>query len=204
MTKEKRAMTIAEVWNSFKPSETLPPQSSFRVEREDVSTGRPIRALRRASNYEKWFLIGHRGCGKSSYLSYLLDQDEVKQKYHPIRYSIQEVADLNDLDYQDVLFTIAAKLIDTAQTAGAIKSGLQKRLENWGRTLVEETAKAESASVEVEGGLKAYFLGFLGKLQTQHSTRREFRRAVEPMSEVSVTRGIEMGTGLCVSSWKNG
>jgi energy-coupling factor transporter ATP-binding protein EcfA2 len=186
---DKKATTIEEVWNSFEPSEVLEPDSPFRIERDSTDLRRPHRALMRAGemradNCEKWFLIGHRGCGKSTYLRWLLSIDEVKWKFHPVLYGILGVVDGNDLAGEDLLFSMASQLVDEGLKYDAIKPALKKELENWGRTLVETVAKAESSSVDVEGGLSAFFAKFLAKLQVQRSTRTEFRKEVEPHQSI--------------------
>ena len=204
MADEKKATTLEEVWSNFPPSGALEPDSIFRIQRPHVSSRRSIRDLDRAKDFAKWFLIGHRGCGKSTHLRYLLAQEEVTEKFFPISYVISDVADMNDLSYEDLLFTIASKLVEKAQEQRAISAKLKKRLETWGRTVVEEVTRAESASAEVEGGLKSLFAGFMLKLQTQHSTRNQFRKVVEPqVSELiniinDVTASLEQKTGKTV------
>lgn len=204
MADEKRATTLEEVWNNFPPSGALAPDSIFRIERPHVSSRRSIRDLKRAKDFTKWFLIGHRGCGKSTHLRYLLAQDEVEEKFLPISYIISDVADMNDLSYEELLFSVASKLVEAAQTQDAITPKLEKRLENWGSTVVKEVTRAENASAEVKGGLEAFFMGFLLKLQTQHSTRDQFRKIIEPqVSELiniidDVTAALEQKTGKTV------
>ena len=177
---EKKAMTLEQVWNNFQPSRVLPPGSAFYVPRDSEDMKRPQFALKRASGQEKWYLIGHRGCGKSTFLQLLLSLEEVQTKFHPILYRISDVANSNDLEHQEIIFSVASQLIEEGQKLDAIGEKLAKRLENWGRELVETVANNENAAVNVKGGLSAFFAGFEGKLQTQHSTRKEFRRTLEP------------------------
>jgi len=158
----------------------LEPDSIFRVEQDTPLLRRPVRALGRAEESEKWFLIGHRGCGKSTYLRYLLSLEVVTESYCPLLYRISDVADLGDFGHQDLLFSLASQLVELGQQKAAIKSKLERRLENWGRTLVESVTHAEGVEVQVEGGLSAFFAKFFARLQTQHSTRKEFRRVVDP------------------------
>lgn len=180
MPEEKQALAINEIWNNFEPGRVLNPDSPFRISRDITDLRKPQRALARASNYEKWFLIGHRGCGKSTFLKHLLSINDVQENYYPINYRISDVTDRNDVTHEDVLFSIASQLVDLAQEKKAIKDKLHKRLDTWGRTLVETVNKEEGYNVEVEGGLSAYFAKFMAKLRVQTTTRKEFRKTVEP------------------------
>ena len=180
MADEKKATTLEEVWNNFQPSKVLQPGSPFYVARNSADMKRPQLALKRATGQEKWYLIGHRGCGKSTFLELLLSLELIRDKFHPILYRISDVANSNDLEHQELLFSIASQLIEEGQKYKAIKPKLEKRLENWGRTLVETVAKNEEFNAKVEGGLSAVFAKFLARLQIQHSTRDEFRKIVEP------------------------
>jgi hypothetical protein len=134
MAQDKKATTIEEIWNSFEPSEVLEPDSLFRIELDSTDLRRPHRALLRASDCEKWFLIGHRGCGKSTYLRHLLDRKEIEEKFHVVLYGILGVVDGNDVTGEDLLFSIASRLVEEGLRNKAIKPALGKELENWGRT----------------------------------------------------------------------
>jgi energy-coupling factor transporter ATP-binding protein EcfA2 len=179
---DKRATKLEDVWNNFRPDKALEPDSPFRVERKDYKSNVAPQMLNRASidECDKWFLVGHRGCGKSTYLRYLLSLPEVTRKFYPVLFRISDVANMADLSYQDVLFAVASKLIEEAENKKAIGKKLKTRLENWGGELVKEITKDESGSAEVEGGLNAVWAKFLLKLQVQHSTRQQFRKTIEP------------------------
>jgi energy-coupling factor transporter ATP-binding protein EcfA2 len=178
---DKRATKLEDVWNNFRPDKALEPDSPFRVERKDYKSNVAPQMLNRTSvdEFDKWFLVGHRGCGKSTYLQYLLSLPEVTRKFYPVLFRISDVP-RPDLSYQDVLFAIASKLIEEAESKKAIGKKLNTRLESWGTTLVKEVTEGESASADVSGGLTALFVKFGLQLQRQYTTRKQFRKTIEP------------------------
>jgi energy-coupling factor transporter ATP-binding protein EcfA2 len=195
---DKRATKLEDVWNNFRPDKALEPDSPFRVERKDYKSNVAPQMLKRASldECDKWFLVGHRGCGKSTYLRYLLSLPEVTRKFHPILFRISDIAERPDISYQDVLFAIASKLIEEAENKKAIGKKLHKRLENWGRTLVKEVTDIESASADVSGGLTAFFAKFGLQLQRQYTTRKQFRITIEPQISELINIMSELSESL--------
>lgn len=126
------------------------------------------------------FFIGHRGCGKSSFLKRLMSTDRVKSVYDPILFSISDVLDLTDLSYQDVIFAISSTLVEHASETSALTMKNHKAFLEWGRTFFEEEDREEGAEVEVEGGISAIIAKFMVKLKTQYSFKTSFRVQIEP------------------------
>lgn len=178
---EKPVKTIAEIYNNFRSDKPLAPDSKFRVERKDYNSQQATQMLDWAQDYDKWFLVGHRGCGKSTYLQYLLSLPEVKDKFHSVFFRISDVADESNLKYQDVLLNIVSQLESNAQELGALDSKLKDDVNNWGATIVKEVEDIEGAGINVRAGVEAFsFAGFALKLRRQHSTRKIYRTVVEP------------------------
>jgi hypothetical protein len=61
---------------------------------------------------DKFFFVGQKGCGKSTELNTLRVDKDICKYYHPFNFSIQDVANIQDLEYSDILFLIVAKLLD--------------------------------------------------------------------------------------------
>lgn len=179
---EKVAENLTEAYGNFDPGYVLGPNSIFLIDPFGDNTSLGERQMVKSSPdiFYKWFLIGHRGCGKSTYLRVLLDKPSILEKFAPISFRIVDVVDMSDLNYQDVLFASATKLAEFADQHDALDSNIKQRFTNWSRTLIEETVHSNEANVEVKGGMSAYFASFIAKLRTQYSTRKTFRVKLEP------------------------
>src|SRR3989304_543875 len=76
----------------------------FYVDRPGNPTARLERELLREYRQPpKYFFSGHRGCGKSTELRRLAVNPNILAKYCPIHFTIRDEADINNLDYRDVL-----------------------------------------------------------------------------------------------------
>jgi GTPase SAR1 family protein len=179
---ERIADNLSKAYVNFNPSKTLNPDSIFLIDQASVNRGIAERALSRQIDMgvNKWFLIGHRGSGKSTFLRRLLASNSVIDNYIPILFRISDVVDMGDLGYQELLLAIAVQMVEYAERNQAITTPLRRRLNEWGRTVIEESSSEQKAGVDVEGGIGAYFAKFMVKLQTQYTTRKQFRHQIEP------------------------
>lgn len=211
--REVPATNVDELWANFDPMRPLDPDSPFRITRQRKSgkehvdiNKRWLRDLQRAREPKAWYLTGHRGCGKSTMLRSLLADKQVTEKYLPIGFAIQERTDRQDLKYQEILFAIAVELIEKAIEQDAIGTEMEKRLDNWARTVTKYEEKKEGFSLETEAGagvefLQALIAKFVAKLQRENVTRETFRKTIEPqVSELiniidDVAKAIESETG---------
>lgn len=210
--KEVPATNLDELWANFDPMRPLDPDSPFKIVRKrktgseyvDINR-RWLRDLARSSEPKAWYLTGHRGCGKSTMLRGLLADHKVQEKYLPIYFAIQERTDRQDLQYQEVLFAIAAALIEQAIVCQAVNEAMQKRLDTWARTVTRYEENTQGFSLDTEAGAGVNFLHalltkFMLKLQREHKTRETFREEIEPqVSELiniidEVTQAIENKT----------
>ena len=177
------AETLDDTWANFEPDFSLPSGSPFYVERP----GHPLGQLRfallaRWHTPPKYFLSGHRGCGKSTELNRLVADPRIQGRYWPVTFSVREVLDVGNLDYLDVLFAVGAQLFaQYVKGGGKLDKGLLGELEEW-RNRVEERVKAKGASLETGAGLDLmqFFLGALLRLKTEHTTRVTVRQVLEP------------------------
>lgn len=179
---EEVAENLARTYINFNPSKTLSHNSIFLIDQAAENRGIAERSLKRQIDIgvNKWFLIGHRGSGKSTFLRRVLASSSVSDNYIPILFRISDVVDMNDLGYQELLFAIAAQMVQYSDTESILSQAMRSRLDEWGRTVIDESSTEQKAGADVEGGIGAFFAKFLIKLQTQYTTRKQFRQQVEP------------------------
>ena len=176
------ADNLDTAWSNFDPY-PLPSQSPFHVEREGIPLNRLKRALLRDHRQPpKYFYSGHRGCGKSTELNRLAEDEEINQCFFVVKYSVKEVCDVNNLDYVDVLFSIGAQLyIQYTDSGEELKKELIEELERWKNEIVEDIReKITSFEVSSEGGLKAFFISILAKFRAEEKTSKLIRTKIEP------------------------
>lgn len=177
------ADNLDTAWSNFDPFYPLPPNSPFHVEREGVPLNRLKRALLRDHRQPpKYFFSGHRGCGKSTELNRLAEDEEINRRFFVVKYSLKDVCDVNNLDYVDVLFSIGAQLyIQYTDSGNELRDELIEELEGWKNNIVERVREdITSFETSVEGGLKAYFISMLAKIRAEDTTRKTIREKIEP------------------------
>ncbi len=178
-----RATTLEDAWSRFDPHLPLPVGSPFYVERDDNPLGRLARALLLVrGSAPKYFFAGHRGSGKSTELNRLVADPQIQARYWPIKFSVRDECDLNDLGHVEVLLAIGAQIFHQyTEGGGTIKDDLLAELEAWkGRTV--ERLRGKGATFESGAGLDigAFFLSALLKVKTEHVTREIVRQEIEP------------------------
>lgn len=128
------------------------------------------------------FFSGHRGCGKSTELRRIAVMPEILQKYYPIHFTIQNEADIEELDYKDVLLALGRQMYNQYKNAGGkLRGELEKELERWRGKIVQEYIQSSRlAGFEVEAGID--LLGFkLGeRMKLEPRTRNFVRQVIEP------------------------
>jgi hypothetical protein len=182
------AADLDHAWLNFEldlPLETGPKgqPNPFYVGRPDSSLAELEQALL-APFYElpKHFLSGHRGCGKSTELRHLAANPEIRAKFWPVQFSIRDEADVNSLDYRDVLLAIGGQLYRQYHAGGGRLPGrLLSELDQF-RGQVEKEVMITPRRVtegELEGRLDAFF-GQAGlKLKLEPKVRTAVRQVIE-------------------------
>ena len=150
--------------------------------------GNPIAPLERGLTRPyhqppKYFLSGHRGCGKSTELRRVAANPNILARFWPVHFTIQEVADINDLDFVDVLVAMAAQIFtqyhDSKQGRKLPNQAL-KELKTW-----KDRVDGKTRMVEIGGGLELglelqTFFGKIGpSIKLEAAKRREFRDEVK-------------------------
>lgn len=134
---------------------------------------------------------GHRGCGKSTELLRLKAQLE-NANYSVIYFAADDVLDLNDLVYSDLLVAIAKEVYTGLEELGiALNEDLIEAVSSWFAEIVEEKnlVKSANTSVSAEVGfgtpkLLSPFASILttitGQLQTGIDSKRQVRQRLDP------------------------
>ncbi len=131
----------------------------------------------------KFFFSGHRGCGKSTELRRISANPYINAKFWPIHFTIRDEADINDLDFRDVLLAIGSKLYrDYVGSGHNLPKQLLKDLDGWRgqiETEIKKTITGRPAEVEIQAGLEAFFANAGLKMKLEPATRAEIRQVFE-------------------------
>ena len=181
------ATDFDRAWLNFEldlPLEVMPDGRSnpFYVDRPGNPVARLERyLLRRFRQPPKFFFSGHRGCGKSTELRRVAANPDIQAKYWPVHFTIKDEADVNNLDYKDVLLAIGGQMYRQYRMAGGkLPKQLVKELDGWrGRVEKEVTVGARYAGADVEGKLDAFFAQVGLKIKLEPATRTELRQVIE-------------------------
>ncbi|MEW5987275.1 MAG: hypothetical protein AB1791_11615 [Chloroflexota bacterium] len=185
----KVAADLDHAWLNFEldlPLEAMPggAPNPFYVNRPGNPAARLERELLRPYRQPpKYFFSGHRGCGKSTELRRLAAQPAILAKYWPIHFTIRDEADVNNLDYKDVLLAVGGRMFRAyREQGGKLPDQLLRELDTW-RGQVEEVVTIVTAGripeADLEGKLNLFF-GEAGlRVKLEPTTRRELRQAIE-------------------------
>ena len=182
---EHKATNLDEAIKNLEPVHSLNIQEleQFYVAREH-SPIRSIGRLLRVSHQQKFLLTGHRGNGKSTELAKL--EAHLQDEFFVVRYPLRDALNLFDLQYIDVLLSMAIQL---AKEANADNLPLSKatlaQLENlwsFGKDIDVQhesgATRGGEASAGVGGGL-AWLMQLGVRFKSEHSTRDIVRQRVE-------------------------
>src|SRR6187549_73681 len=112
----ERATDFDRAWLNFEldlPLDPCPDGSvnPFYVERPGDAVGQLEESLTAPFYHPpKFFFSGHRGCGKSTELRRLAANSEILKMFYPIHFTIRDEADINNLDFKDILLAIGGRL----------------------------------------------------------------------------------------------
>lgn len=163
----------------------------FYVERPGDPTQRLVEALL-GLYYQppKYFFSGHTGSGKSTELRRLAAHPDIQAKYYPIHFTIYEEADVNNLDFKDILLGIGGRMYrDYKAAGGKLPSGLENELETWRGNVVTEIEDIDkTVSAELKGELGVFFAKvsstFKMEPQRRQTVRQVFARNVTGLIQV--------------------
>lgn len=176
-------------WLNFELDLPLEPGSNgelnpFYVDRP----GNPIVGLERKLLREfrispKYFFSGHKGCGKSTELLRLGVNPAINKKYWIVHFSIKDEADIQNLDFKDILVAIGGRLYrQYRQEKGTLPKKLLEELETWRGTVQNEIKtiiSGRTTESEVGAGLDAFFANVSAKIKIEPAVRHELRQVFE-------------------------
>jgi len=183
-----------DTYRNLDPKQPLAADDS-RLERslytnDFLDNVRTLLELNAGTNH-KLLLSGHTGCGKSTFLNLLADDQTIQDTFHVVRYSIKDLLDVNDIDHVDLLLSIAAQaLVSVSEDALRSTTRLQAKAEDLAlqlKGLIEveqetDTARTNAAGAEVGAGLAAFrflssrlFLRYQYEKETRDRVRRQYR-----------------------------
>jgi hypothetical protein len=182
------ATNLERAWLNFEldlPLEVEPNglPNPFYVDRP----GNPVAELEQALlapfyRLPKYFFSGHRGCGKSTELRRLAVNPDICARFWPVHFTIQDEADLNNLDYRDVLLAIGGQMYRQYRAgSGRLPKQLLSELDQFrGRVEKEVTiTPGRLAESEVEAKLDAFFAQAGLKLKLEPRVRTVVRQVIE-------------------------
>jgi len=188
-----QAQTLKDVIRVFDPRKTLDKEDldeyyAYRIlnNKEDPAiTKLKVRIF--GADAQKILFSGHRGCGKSTELNKLaLDLEENHQGLLIVKYNVTDVLDVFDLDYSDILFSLAYELYHKADRTGvAIDKAILNEIEGF----VGDVTKDVEEIKEERRGLGVMFQKlFVAKYQQESLTRESVRKQLKPR----ISRLIEL------------
>jgi hypothetical protein len=184
------ATDFERAWLNFDlnlPLEVMPDGRSnpFYVDRPGNPVAQLEQALRLPSlpiRPPKYFFSGHRGCGKSTELRRVAANPDIQAKYWPVHFTIKDDADVNNLDFKDVLLAIGGRVFrEYRAQGGKLPNQLLKELDQW-RGHIEEEVTITPERVrerEIEVKLDAFFFQAGLKSKLEPATRTRLRQVIE-------------------------
>jgi hypothetical protein len=131
----------------------------------------------------KFFFSGHRGCGKSTELRRLAVNPDIHTKFWPIHFSIRQEADINDLDFRDILLAIGGRMYrEYRAQGGKLPKELVAELDSWRgqiETEIKRIIAGRTSEVEIEAGVEAFFVNAGLKMKLEPATRTELRQVFQ-------------------------
>jgi SpoVK/Ycf46/Vps4 family AAA+-type ATPase len=185
MKKMKKAKDLKDVYNIFDPAIPLKDDylKSFYVSPYKEIKPRLFEEFKNplltSENPDKFLLTGYKGCGKSTELNRLCNDEDIKKNFLVVKFSIKDVLDVLDFDYTDLLLVTSAEIYNTAKDAKIkINPKILEDIERWTNKI--EIIKTKTESGEIEGGAKLDFIyAKIGSwFKIEDSTRKEIRKSI--------------------------
>lgn len=141
--------------------------------------------------YQKILFIGHLGSGKSTELYRI--QDNLKNKFKVLRFSIRDETDIQDLTYIDFIFAVMTNILRYLEENeyGSKIYAIENLFNYWNEENIAETVQVDRISAEADIQAKASFLFSFackvkGIFQTGKETKTIIRKKIEPSLKVLI------------------
>ena len=194
-----QAQTLKDAIRVFDPRKTLDGEDLNEYHTDRIPNKKEDPAITKlktqlmGADAQKILFSGHRGCGKSTELNKLaLDLEKERQDLLIVKYNVTDVLDVFDLDYSDVLFSLAYQLYHRAETIGVeIDKAVVDNIEEF----VGDVTKDVEEIKEKRVGLGVMFQKlFVGRYQQETLTRESVRKQLKPR----ISRLIELIDSMVV------
>ena len=210
---EHKARNLDEAIKNLEPVHSLDIQElkQFYVAREH-SPIRSIGRLLHVSYPQKFLLAGHRGNGKSTELARL--EAHLQDEFFVVRYPLRDTLNLFDLQYIDILLSIAIQLVKkaNAESLPLSKATLTQLEALWsfGKDIDIQHESGSTRGGEASagtGGALIWLMQLSVRFKSEDSTRKTVRQRVQHrVSDLlegldTLSRDIEKLTGkrvLCM------
>ena len=154
----------------------------FYIERSNNTLNTLIRAIRKNLDHHCFLYSGHTGCGKSTELERLANTPILNKEFLIIHYSIKEELDPANIDFADILISIAAKLFIKATEQELNFSDISLReIKEWKEAVIEHSDTfLGTMELKVQADIKAFFLQFLGVLKGAKEQKESYTVKLKP------------------------
>ena len=153
--------------------------------------GVDIDGLQLKSSHQSYYVLfcGHTGCGKSTELLRLTEKLNSSNAYFVIFMDAVRQLDANSLDYSEIIFALAQRLIESLQNSQIeIDEIFVKSLQNWFHQRVETHNLTKEFASEVKAGAKAksglpflaeIFASITNSFKTNSTYKEELRHVIK-------------------------
>lgn len=196
--------TVDEAYGACYPDEPLKSDDVRYVNLNEARGGSSLTKtissrVRRtpAGRFHQQLISGHRGSGKSTELQQLKAQLQ-KDGFFVVYLDAEEVLDLSEIKYQDVLVVITKAIEEELRTNGLeLNAKLRQELDLWfaEHILLEENREDWEASLKTEFGIEAkipflarVLAAITGQIKSGSSRREEIRLKVERELRIFIER----------------
>lgn len=191
------ATTLKDAYNAVDPTQPLPPHDPRYVDLTPVRGTDVVDSLFTNLTWSQRFLsqliTGHRGCGKSTELLRLRARLE-EAGYVVLYFEADDDLDLNDLEYTDLLLTMARHVVSDLHPYGiSLRPELLADIEAWfsetlytkeqHREIERELSSEARLGLGLPEGLPllAYLMArTTGQIKTGRAVKSEIRRKLDP------------------------
>jgi hypothetical protein len=187
--------TVDDAYNACYPDEALKAGDPRYVDLTAVRGGQSLalilaRRIRRTRppHFHRQLVSGHRGSGKSTELR-RLQACLLNERFFTVYLDVEDVLDLGEIKYQDVLVAIAQAIFDDLRNKDiSLNAGLLEDLKTWfdERIMTEEQKRDMEATLKAEASIEGH-VPFLAKalasitsqIKSGSSQKQEIRHKLE-------------------------
>ncbi|MFH1098023.1 MAG: P-loop NTPase fold protein [Candidatus Desantisbacteria bacterium] len=190
-----KASSLKDVINYFDSQNPLPKNDPWFVDTKRKEIEIIKNAFLESNRSLKFLLGGHPGNGKSTELNKMDNDEEINAKYLVVKYSANEVLDLNDVNVIDLLLTLIFKILEKVEEKNiSLPDNLFNQLKDMegfftDKLKIEKTttnARQGKIGMGVEAKLGSSFplVGLMAtcfaKMQLESETRKKTREEYNP------------------------